>query len=273
MDKQDEFYIGWQEKAPQKIAQKGRRFVWVILVLSVLLAFGWVSSQRGFADSKFELGKLSEIEGVLTMKPAPMLKLNYKGQIHSVVLIGFGKYAAEASLKAIEEQLGESLEGKAIRLRGTLIYHNGKTLLELTEGVDAYIGASQQSVPASNPVRNLGQQSLMGEILDPKCALGVMKPGFGKPHRSCAVRCLSGGIPAVMRIKNSEGEENYCLIVGQGGEPINEDLLPYVADQVRICGELRLEDDWLVLYTDPSEDLLRLQPYWAKEEIPMCSSK
>ena len=27
------------------------------------------------------------------------------------------------------------------------------------------------------------------------CFLGVMKPGRSKPHRACAVRCISGGIP------------------------------------------------------------------------------
>jgi hypothetical protein len=270
MNSKDEFYIGWEEKAPASFARTGRRFVWVVLGISLLVAVGWVLTQRGFADSNFELGTLSEIEGVLVMEPTPMLKVNNKGKVHSVILIGFGKTGAGAALEAIAQKEKQDLEGKGVRLRGTLIYHNGKTLLELTQGLESFVGwTTPTSLPAAIE-QDLGSQRLLGEILDPKCALGVMKPGFGKPHRSCAIRCLSGGIPAVMRIKNKGGVENYCLILGRDGKPVNKSLLSFVADQVSICGQLSLQDDWLVLYTNPEEDILRLKPYWAEGNIPMC---
>ena len=151
-----------------------------------------------------------------------------------------------------------------------MIYHKGKTLLELTKGEAAFISKVDSSSNYNVVQSSLGLVSLIGEILDPKCALGVMKPGYGKPHRSCAVRCLSGGIPTVFRITNQEGAENYCLLLGSNGEKINEAVLPQVADQVRICGQLEQQDDWLVLYADAGTDILTLQPYWAKEDIPMC---
>ena len=37
--------------------------------------------------------------------------------------------------------------------------------------------------------------TLKGEIIDPKCYLGAMKPGGGKTHKACAMRCIAGGIP------------------------------------------------------------------------------
>lgn len=267
----NEFYIGWEEKAPDSYRKLSRRFVYLAGGICLLWLCAWVVGQKGFADSTFELGTLSELEGIMTMQPAPMLKVDHNGASHSVILIGFGKKGAESTLQAIQEKQQQILAGKNIRLRGTLIYHNGKTLLELTQGENAFVGWGSSTIPAVKPDKELGMQSLVGEILDPKCALGVMKPGYGKPHRSCAVRCLSGGIPAVMRIKNKAGQENYCLVVGPEGEPVNQSLLPFVADQVRICGNLRLEDDWLVLYTDPEADIIRLKPFWAADDMPMCN--
>ncbi len=265
-----EYYIGWEAKAPDRYAKKTKLFVLIVILLVGGVAAGWVLGQRGFADSTFELGQLSTLEGTLSLKPAPLLKINKDGRLHSVLLIGFGKNSALPAIEAMESSAETTLAGKRVQLRGTLIYHNGKTLLELTESAQALVAYEDENVPARPVVKDYGLQSLKGEILDPKCALGVMKPGFGKPHRSCAIRCLSGGIPAVMRVMNEAGEENYCLVLGKDGEPINEELLPYVADQVRICGNLEQQDDWLVLKTDPREDLLRLQSYWMKEDIPMC---
>ena len=60
---------------------------------------------------------------------------------------------------------------------------------------------------------DLGEHTLRGEIVDIKCYLGVMKPAHGKPHRSCAARCISGGIPPVLMVKDRDGDTNYLLLV------------------------------------------------------------
>lgn len=269
MNQQDQFYIGWQEKSPTSYASKVRSFVWLLLVIFILSAGLLVLSQKGFEDSKFELGQLTQIEGILVKEPAPMLKVFQNGTINSVVLIGFGKFDALKDLEAIEEEQG-SLEGQSITLEGTLIYYKGKTLLELTKGTKAFISKGTASTNFQVTKNTFGDVSLVGEILDPKCALGVMKPGSGKPHRSCAIRCISGGIPPVFRITNEKGEENYCILVGADGERINEAVLPQVADQVRICGQLEQQDDWLVLYANPQTDILTIKPHWMLADIPMC---
>ena len=72
----------------------------------------------------------------------------------------------------------------------------------------------------------LGINSIKGEIVDSKCYFGAMRPGFGKTHRACAVRCISGGIPPVLAATNYEGDVNYFLIRGSNKEAINKEVLP-----------------------------------------------
>ena len=77
-----------------------------------------------------------------------------------------------------------------------------------------------------------------------------MKPGFGKIHRSCAVRCISGGVPPVFLTSNEQGESLYYIITDRQGNPINKDILPYVGKPSKISGQLEQIEDWLVLKTD-----------------------
>lgn len=269
----DPFYIGWQDQAPQTYAVTTRNFILTVLVVFVSVVSALVISQRGFDGSVFELGKISTLEGVLIESPAPILQIKENGKRKGVLLVGFGKHGAEATLQVIETEIGKQIVGKRVKLAGTLIYYQGKMVMELTEGSKAFRGFSEDDslLPTRLEQKQFGEVSLMGEILDPKCALGVMKPGYGKPHRSCAVRCLSGGITPIFRLRNNDGESNYCILKGANGEKINASILPYVADQLRLCGRLEQQDDWLVFYLNPAEDILRLKPHWVKGEIPMCA--
>lgn len=274
------FYIGWQEHAPSAYAGMNRRFIGVVIILVVLSAGLLVFSQQGFVNSTFELGRISTHEGILVKKPVPMLKIptgtdeRGKAQFKSILLIGFGKSGAEATVAAIESAQGQDLDGQSVQLRGTLIYYRDKTALELTEGVESFVGlVSGGTNYAANRTTLEELTSLRGEILDPKCALGVMKPGYGKPHRSCAIRCISGGVPPVLRVTNPTGENNYCVVVGKDGQKVNAELLDFVADQVQICGRLEKQDDWLILYTDPEKDISQISSYWLLSdggEVPMC---
>ena len=276
-DNKNDFYIGWQEKAPDGYANKSKKFIWILFLIIPVIAISLVLSQQGFESSNFEYGKLTDIEGVLFLEPVPMIKIKEKetGKIKSILLVGFGKMGAGKTFQEYQDQSDVhdfNLNNVLIKLRGTLIYHDGKTLLELTEGVSSIIDWPSNSVtlpPTQKSV--IGNTTLRGEIYDPKCAFGVMKPGYGKPHRSCAVRCISGGIPPVLKIENKAGEKNYCLLLSPDGKPINESVLEYVADQVQVCGRLEQQDDWLVFYTDPKQDILRLQPYWLEGDLVMCA--
>ena len=265
-----DFYIGWQEKAPEAFAKRTKGFVWRIAGLVVIVAALIVVFQKPLAGSVFEFGTISTVEGVLRMYPAPMLKTSDAGESEGILLVGFGKIGAEVTIEKMEENRGIKLDGMLVTLKGTKIYHDGKTALELTEGLDAFVEAKEASSVTEVTENVIGEVTLKGEILDPKCALGVMIPAEGKPHRSCAIRCISGGIPPLLRIKNQEGESNYILLRSREKNTVNQEVLPYVADQIAICGKLVQEDDWLVLYTDPTTNIQRLLPYGAPESIPFC---
>ena len=51
------------------------------------------------------------------------------------------------------------------------------------------------------PSRAIGEVTLVGEVVDPKCWLGDMKPGDGKAHAACARLCMEGGIPPMLRVR------------------------------------------------------------------------
>ncbi|MGB1242215.1 MAG: hypothetical protein ACPG49_06820 [Chitinophagales bacterium] len=252
---QDDFYIGWQPKSPRSYAKTMKLFIAMLFVLVPLSAFLLVSSQNKFSTSNFEFGKTTEIEGVLVKKPVPMLKLKggatFDGKIvyQSILLVAFGKRGAKGDILAMENKEGD-LEGKTVRLKGTLIYGDGKTLLELTEGKDALLEVKRGEAFVLNEEEKYGAKTLQGEIIDPKCYFGVMKPGEGKIHRSCAIRCISGGIPPVLRMQDEEGSYSYSLLLGSKGENINQEVLDYVASPIEVSGELSKVDDWLLLRVD-----------------------
>ncbi len=275
--KQRDFYIGWQDRAPAPFARTGLRLTLVLALVLPLVAAGLVLTQRGFADSVFEFGQLREIEGWLVLDPVPQLKIlasdvaDERPAVKSILLLGFGKRGAEADIERWRAEHGDALFKRPVRLRGTLLYHDGKTLLELSEGPAAWVAWAETSSPWQPRREVIGEVKLRGEIYDPKCAFGVMKPGHGKPHRSCAIRCISGGIPPVLCIRDEGGQANYLLLLDRAGQRLHQRVLPYVGDQIQVCGQLVRQDDWLYLYTDPNQDLLRLQPHWMEGDLRMCA--
>ena len=84
-----------------------------------------------------------------------------------------------------------------------------------------------------------------------------MKPGEGKVHRDCAIRCILGGIPPVLHVQNEKGENNYYLIVGENGEPMNEAVQDMVAEPVTLEARAVQQDDWVILYLRKE----KIQPY------------
>ena len=92
--------------------------------------------------------------------------------------------------------------------------------------------------------------TLQGEIIDPKCYFGVMKTGKWKIHRSCAVRCISGGIPLVLATTDKNNISQYFLLTDLKGSPINNDILPYIGKTSKIKGVLEKMEDWYILNID-----------------------
>ena len=73
----------------------------------------------------------------------------------------------------------------------------------------------------------------------------------GKPHRSCAARCISGGIPPVLLVKDPDGNSNHLLLVSADGRTVNQQVLPLVAEPVEITGRVMRLGGQLVLQANP----------------------
>ncbi|MBK7872916.1 MAG: hypothetical protein IPJ74_20740 [Saprospiraceae bacterium] len=272
----NEFYIGWQDKAPKSYAKKIRGTVFMILTLVLLVSGGLVLTQKPFSNSTFEINRLCTLEGILISEPIPCLKMptgvDAQGiqRYQRVLLIGFGKHGAQPTIEAIEKAQGQKLDGKGLKLEGKLIYFDGKLAMEMSNGLETFKGFTElKDMPSYQ--QSLGDVTLRGEILDPKCYLGVMRPGEGKPHRSCAIRCIEGGITPLFRTRTSDANQ-YFFALDENGQPINDWVAKYVADDVQLCGVAEQWDDWYVVKVDLKEGFKRLNPYWAKgQAIPMCN--
>jgi hypothetical protein len=252
---QSKFYIGYLPKMPASI----RKFLLPLLILlgiaAGVLAFVLVSNQKGYSNSVFEFGQYTTVEGILIKEPAPMLLLDHGPDSYNkqrgILLVGFGKFGANGAIYQMENDLGQPLDNAKVQLRGTLIYDDGLSLLELTEGKRSLLTEKPTflKMPHSMATQH-GTATLKGEIIDTKCYFGVMKPGDGKLHRSCAIRCISGGIPPAVQVMDQAGNTRYYLIQGPNGEAINEKVLDYVADPVQISGKVFRQNGWWFVRTE-----------------------
>ncbi|MGB0839870.1 MAG: hypothetical protein ACPGXL_07000 [Chitinophagales bacterium] len=257
MSQKDNFYIGWQEQMSDSQWHFLRNRITLLFVGVLLLVGTVVWLQKPFNNHRFELGQVKEITGRYYAKPLPMLVADAntlpKGLSNQIVLVGFGKFGAEGIVADMEREHG-ALSGKKLRLAGTLIYGDNKTLFELTNEAASLLEIVEDVPVQAPPFQARLGQELQGEILDPKCYFGAMKPGEGKIHKSCAIRCISGGIPPVFRQKKSgkKSTYDYYLLLDKDGSKINNQILDYIAEPIQLTGETTAFMDWKVLYVDVS---------------------
>lgn len=270
-----DFYIGWQNNAPASHAHAVRWVIGVLIVLVPAMAVLLVWHQRGFSEAVFEYGQLTILEGQLIRQPVPFLRVPVKNAptdaplYERVLLIGNGKHGAQSTVRQWERQHGP-LTSRNISIRGTLIYHEGHAALELSEETESLLNLPVPArVPTKPIAQSLGEVTLRGEITDPKCFLGVMKPGDGRPHRSCAVRCIAGGIPPLLWVRNGKNQGNGYLLVGPNGEMINNQIIDEIGCGVQIKGRLEQVDNWQILYIHAPVEVIRLKTD-ALAHIAMC---
>ena len=249
----DEFYIGWEEKAPAGVGSRVRWAVVLLLALAVALGVILSLAQRTIGVSVFEWGKVKSFSGILKSQPYPHLLVPRPGASDGQA--AFSSYYLVKPFKfGIDAETANRLDGSSVSLRGTLIYRSGQTMIEVVaepikqaDGGEKNLSTAQIVSPVS-----LGEQTLIGEIVDSKCYLGVMNPGGLTPHRACAIRCISGGIPPVLLVRQSNGPALYLLLVSRDGKPVNKQVLNLVAEPVSITGEVQRQGDLLILRADPA---------------------
>jgi hypothetical protein len=151
---------------------------------------------------------------VLGLRPWPVLF----DEAGSHVLFAPGKHGFSPAVP----------DGATVRLRGSAMSHGDARGVEVNS-LD-FVTASAHT-PA--PVR-LRSVSVIGEIVDSKCYFGVMNPGRGKVHRDCAVRCIAGGIPPALLVRDRDGMLRPLIL---SGIPASE-LKDWIGERVRVSGEL-----------------------------------
>ena len=266
----EEFYIGWQEGAFIGV-KKARKWFFISSVL-LLVTFGvtYLLVEEKFVESYFDYSNLTEIKGQVVEYPVFGIRTELEGQVITVPLVGFGKFDALPVLNELKKQSrGKKFNEIEVTLRGTLIYNEDKVWMELTEGMESILLIEDRLFPPIK-IESVGSQMISGEIVDPKCFFGVMNPAYNKIHRSCAIRCISGGIPPVLAIGDGQEFSDYYFVTDENGQPINEAVLQFVGTPVKLSGTVEKVDDWKVIKV--SSPFLSAIEYDYTSEMADCLS-
>ena len=227
----DEFYIGYLDEYPARTARWVRRAAVLAVVLAAAAALAAAVFQRPAEPGVFEFGQPRLFEGVLYELPFPVLHTKGAGGVETnYVLSGEGKFAAPAWFRG--------RHGHRVRFMGTLIQKGAAAMIEAAEkGTREDDGVETVDALA---LKVRGPITLTGELVDTKCYFGVMRPGEGKVHRGCAVRCLSGGVPPGLLVRDKEGQGTVLLLAGEESwEPLVFDP-QWAARTLTVQGQLEV---------------------------------
>jgi hypothetical protein len=247
----DTFYVGYLEPKPET-ARRLKRLAAVLVVLAGIVAMALAIATGPFDRATYEYATEREWQGRLEATPYPVLI----ARTHAVAGSPFGayeRYPLVAQGKHGADALIAGLDGATVRLKGRRIVRQETTMLEVVPGTierfEPSLPENDKRTPASQ-IENLGHTTFHGEIVDSKCFLGVMNPGRLEVHRACAIRCIAGGVPPMLFVRESEGREAHLLLVDQNGQPLNDRVLGLVAYPVTIEGRLERRDDLYYLYAE-----------------------
>ena len=208
MHDRDGFFVGYLP-TPTALHRWTLAVAGCALLVMITAAIVIAAGQRDPGDGRWDTAT-RQVEGVYVDSPYPMLHTDDA----TLLLVGEGKVAGPREV---------SLRDQRVRAAGTILKRGAVQLLELGRPVEPL--RSDEQFPAI--AMPSATQTLRGEILDPKCFAGAMKPGDGKTHKGCAALCLRGGIPPVFR----SGDELY-LLVDQDLKRLEGAALQRVIEQV-----------------------------------------
>ncbi|MBI3879798.1 MAG: hypothetical protein HY301_07000 [Verrucomicrobia bacterium] len=217
-----------------------RRVVLVVIVV-LLLVIGIVAAWQGrFDDGLFEFGVQREFAGVIYETPVPMLRVaGGDGRAATnYVLVGSGKFGLPT--------FARGHDGKKVSFKGTLIQKGPATMIEVNDAASFNVLGEPTPAEQRGKEEPLGEATLTGELVDTKCWFGVMRPATGKVHRACAVRCLSGGAPPGLLVRDQHGNGVVVLLTGADGQPLKFDV-QWAARVVVARGALEVRDSLAIL--------------------------
>ncbi|CAN5581806.1 hypothetical protein BH09PLA1_BH09PLA1_04990 [soil metagenome] len=242
----DEFFVGYLP-VPMRLRTFLRAAMLLLIVIAGVGAALIASGQRDPGTGKWDLDDPSETIGVIGEAPYPVLRTASA----TILLIDQGKVGAVDRVKG--------LQGRTVKIRGTRIERESVRLIELAEDPGAIQTIDGETTADPIVTTDGATIVLRGEIVDPKCHSGAMKPGDGKTHKACATLCIRGGIPPVLI---DDAQRRFLLVDHAGGALTGESLdaiLPFVGDRVEVSGVIQRQGDLVMLLID-SAHLHRLTP-------------
>jgi len=126
----DEFYIGWEDKAPRSVGSRVRGAVTLLLALIIALGAVLSLAQRTIGVSMFEWGKVKCFTGILESQPYPHLLVPRPGASGGQSY--FSSYYLVKPFKfGLDAETAGRFDGNAVSMKGTLIYRGGQTMIEV----------------------------------------------------------------------------------------------------------------------------------------------
>ena len=243
----DDFYIGYLPRMPRQVARVVLPVVVALILAAAGLAYTVPALHRKEAFARSDFRNIRDYEGLLIATPMPHLVVLRPGiaeghELSRYFLVGRGKSGAKIDVDALDQSY--------VRIRGSLVYRDAQTLLSV-KSAEAIPPPELDRIGQAMSSGRLGRFTLRGEVVDSKCYLGTMRPGEGKVHRACAVRCISGGIPPMLLVRDTDGTALSFLLVDASGAAVNQRVLDMVAEPVEITGEVERLGDVFVLKADP----------------------
>jgi hypothetical protein len=209
------FPIGWQPTYPKAVQRSSRLLAGLLLLVVIGSAVGIGISIAPGQAGVFDFGNVQRIEGTLIKRPVPMLRLEGANGALGVNALLVGPFKSGLP----DNFTGKN--GQKVAFDGTLIYQNGVTMIEVSNPDSLEELGDGGFVPAA---QELGEQTFTGELVDTKCYLSVMRPGEGRVHRACAVRCLSGGITPGLLLRDENVVGTVVFLSGPDGDALDYDV-------------------------------------------------
>lgn len=235
----DEFYIGYRKTVPPATGRFVVRVAIAFVFLTVVAAFTIGGLQNRPGNGEYAFGAVETFEGVLVAEPVPHVELS-NGRLS--VLVARGKHGLPPYAR---EALGHH-----VRFKATRIEREGQLMLELAgpERFEVLEPAKPMLPIATTP----DASTLIGELVDSKCYLGVMNPGRGKVHRGCAAECLRGGVQPALLVREDNGP-GRVLLIDANPNTINPE---WAGRTLAISGTVQQTGELVTLFADT----IRLMP-------------
>lgn len=241
-DPDDEFFVGYFE-TPRGLTRFALGAAALLLVIFGVVAASAALLERapGAAHQRN-----ASMTGRMIAAPYGMVRYEDEGHVRHVLLVRGGKFGAPA--RDIER-----LDAEVVTVQGLALERDGRELLELHASIaEGELDEATRARLDAVPTEDLGEVSVEGEIVDSKCYYGRMRPGGGRTHRACAQLCIAGNIPPVLVTHDAAGHATHYVLASLANGSVAREVLPFVAEPVRVRGRLFRTADLLVLRLDPS---------------------